>query len=217
MEKNMENSTVMPAEGGVMKEVFSTPFVKDLIRNHLQNIKPDKTHPLVNALIWQDPEIMLSLLASIPPVVNSCTGALAETGKQVNEKLSPELIRDYLASMLKEIDTNEFKALAEAYTTLMKNLWEVSPEFREALAQTLTHDAPPLIGRGINKATRLINDVHKSDPQAVSKFVSDVVANVDIHAFRDATHTIVNAVLDQKLHFGSWMWQLIRKRMKRRT
>ncbi|MGB5218909.1 MAG: hypothetical protein WBN66_11500 [Smithella sp.] len=212
----MENSAAMPAEGGVMKEVLSTPFIKDLIRNNLQNIKPDKSHPLVMALIWQDPEIILSLLGSIPPVVNSCVGALAEVGKQVNEKLSPELIRDYFASILNDIDTNEFKALAEAYTALLKNLWEVSPEFREALAKAITGDAPPLIGKGISSACRFVNEVSKEDPRVVSKFVSDVVANIDGDEFKDATHTIVNAVLDQKLHLISWTWQLIRKRMKRR-
>jgi hypothetical protein len=211
----MENSAAMPAEGGVMKEVLSTPFVKDIIRSNLQNIKPDKSHPLVMALIWQDPEIILSILGSIPPVVNSCVGALAEVGNQFNEKLSPELIRDYFASILKDIDAEEFKALAESYATLVKNLWEVSPELREALAKAVTGDAPPLIGKGINSATHFINEVNKSDPRVVSKFVSDVVANVDANEFRDATHTIVNAVLDQKLHLISWTWQLIRKRMKR--
>ena len=212
----MENSAAMPAAGGVMKEVLSTPFVKDIIRSNLNSIKPDKSHPLVMALIWQDPEIILSILGTIPPVVNSCVGALAQTGKQVNEKLSPEMIRDYFASILKDIDTDEFKALAEAYTTMMKNLWEVSPEFRETCAKAIAGNAPPLIGKGINKATRFINEVNKSDPQVVSKFVSDVVANVDVNAFRDATHTIANAFLDQKLHLIPWAWQLIRKRMKRR-
>jgi hypothetical protein len=212
----MENSAAMPAEGGVMKEVLSTPFIKDIIRSNLQNIKPDKSHPLVMALIWQDPEIILSILGTIPPVVNSCVGALAEVGNQVNEKLSPELIRDYFASILNDIDTNEFKALTESYATMLKNLWEVSPEFREALANVITGDAPPLIGKGINSATRFINEVNKSDPRVVSKFVSDVVANIDGDEFKDATHTIVNAVLDQKRHLISWTWQLIRKRMKRR-
>jgi hypothetical protein len=212
----MENSAVTPAEGGVLKEVLATPFIKDIIRSFLQSRKPDKSHPLVMALIWQDPEIILSILGSIPPVVNSCVGALAEVGKQVNEKLSPELIRDYFASILKDIDTKELKAFAEAYTTLIKNLWEVSPELREAIAKAITENAPPHIGKGINSATHFINEVNKSDPRVVSKFVSDVVANIDGDEFRDATHTVVNAVLDQKLHLISWTWQLIRKRMKRR-
>lgn len=212
----MENSAAMPAGGGVLREILGTPFVKDIIRSHLSGIKPDKSHPLVTALIWQDPEMILSILGTIPPVVNSCVGALAEVGHQVNEKLSPELIRDYFASLLNDIDKSEFQALAEAYATLMKNLWEVSPEFREALAKAVTGDAPPLIGRGINAATRLINEVHKSDPRVVNQFVSDVAANIDGDALKDATHTIVNAVLDQKLHLISWTWQLIRKRMKRR-
>jgi hypothetical protein len=212
----MENSAVMPAEGGVMKEVLSTPFVKDIIRGSLQSRKPDKSHPLVMALIWQDPEIILSILGSIPPVVNSCTGALAEVGKQVNEKLSPELIRDYFASILKDIDMEELKALAEAYTIMMKNLWEVSPELRDAVAKAVTDDAPPLIGKGISSACRFVNEASKEDPRVVSKLVSDVVANIDGDEFRDATHTIVNAFLDQKLHLISWTWQLIRKRMKRR-
>jgi hypothetical protein len=212
----MENRAVMPAEGGVLKEILATPFVKDIIRSSLQSRKADKSHPLINALIWQDPEVILSILGSIPPVVNSCVGALTEVGKQVNENLSPELIRDYFASILKDIDTDEFKALTEAYITMMKNLWEVSPELRDAVAKSLTDDAPPLIGRGINSATRFINEVNKSDPRIVNKFVSDVVANIDGVEFRDATHTIVNAVLDQKLHLISWTWQLLRKRMKRR-
>ena len=212
----MENSAAMPAAGGVMKEVLSTPFVKDLIRSNLQNIKPDKTHPLVNALIWQDPEVILSILGSIPSVVNSCTGALAEAGKQINEKFSPILLRDYVGSILKDIDTEELKALAEAYAALIRNLWEVSPEFREAVGKAITEDAPPLIGKGINSAARFVNEASKEDPQVVSKFVSNVVANIDGDEFRDATHIIINAVLDQKLHLFSWAWKLLRKRMNRR-
>ncbi|MCX5849837.1 MAG: hypothetical protein NTW65_10350 [Deltaproteobacteria bacterium] len=212
----MENSAVMPAEGGVLKEVLGTPFVKDIIRSSLKSRKPDKSHPLINALIWQDPEIILSVLGSIPPVVNSCVGALAEVGNQVNEKLSPELIKEYFASILKDIDTDEFKALAEAYTTLIKNLWEVSPELRDVLAEAVTDDAPPLIGKGINLAAHFVNEVNKNDPRLVSKFVSDVIENIDGAEFRDATHTIVNAFLDQKFHLISWTWQLLKKRMKRR-
>jgi len=212
----MENNAVMPAEGGVMKEVLSTPFVKDIIRNNLQNIKPDKTHPVVNALIWQDPEIILSILGSIPPVVNSCVGALGETGRQINEKFSPRLLSDYVGSILKDIDTDELKALVDAYVEMGKNLWEASPEFREAVGKAITDDAPPLIGRGISSACRVVNEISKNDPRAVSKFLSDVSDNIEGNALRDATHTIVNAVLDQKLYLFSWTWQLLKKRFSRR-
>jgi hypothetical protein len=212
----MENSAVMPAKGGVLKEVLSTPFVKDIIRSSLQSRKPDKSHPLVVALIWQDPEVILSILGSLPPIVNSCVGALAETGNQLNEKFSPELLRDYLGSIINDIDADEFKALVEAYATMIKNLWEVSPELREAVSKTITQEVPPLIGQGINSATRFINDISKEDPRLISRFVSDVVANTNGSEFWDATHTIVNAVLDQKLPLVSWAWQLLRKRMKRR-
>lgn len=212
----MENSAVTPAEGGVLKEVLRTPFVKDLIRSSLQSRKPDKSHPLVIALIWQDPEVILSILGSLPAVVNSCVGALGETGKQLNEKFSPELLKGYLGSILNDIDTDEFKVLAEAYSTMIKNLWEVSPELREALGKAITQDAPPLIGKGISSAARFVNEVSKNDPRLISKFVSDVVANIDKDELKDATHTIVNAVLDQKLSLVSWTWQLIRKRMKRK-
>jgi len=215
-EKTMENNAVMPAEGGVMKEVLSTPFVKDIIRNNLQNIKPDKTHPVVNALIWQEQEIILSILGSIPPVVNSCVGALGETGRQINEKFSPRLLSDYVGSILKDIDTDELKALVDAYVEMGKNLWEASPEFREAVGKAITDDAPPLIGRGISSACRVVNEISKNDPRAVSKFLSDVSDNIEGNALRDATHTIVNAVLDQKLYLFSWTWQLLKKRFSRR-
>jgi hypothetical protein len=211
----MENNAAMPAAGGVMKEVLSTPFVKDLIRLNLQNTKPDKTHPLVNTLIWQDPEVVLSILGSIPSVVNSCTGALAEAGRQINEKFSSDLLRDYVGSILKDIDTEELKGLAQAYIALGKNLWYASPEFREMVGKALTEDAPPLIGKGISSACHFVNEVSKEDPQVVSRFVSDVAKNINGDEFKDATHTIANAFLDQKLHLISWTWQLLRKRMKR--
>ena len=204
----MENSAVMPTEGGVLKEVLSTPTLK--------SGKPDKSHPIVMALLWQDPEIVLSILGSIPPVVNSCVGALTEVGNQVNEKFSPEMIKEFTASLLRDIDTDKLKTCAEAHATLIKNLWEASPELRETLAKAVTDNAPPLISKGINSAAHFVNEVSKSDPRKVSKFVSDVVANIDGDEFRDASHNIVNAVLDQKLHLVSWTWQLLRKRMKRR-
>jgi hypothetical protein len=182
---------------------------------NLQNIKPDKSHPLVNTLLWQDAEVILAVLGSLPAIVNSVTGALAEVGKQFGENFPPEVLRDYLASVLKDIDTDELKALPAAYATLIKKIWDVSPELREAVGRAITQDAPPLIGRGINSATRLINEVSKDDPLAVSKFVSDVAANIDGDEFRNATHTIANAFLDQKLNLFSWTWQLLRKRMKR--
>jgi hypothetical protein len=117
---------------------------------------------------------------------------------------------------LKDIDPDELKALVEAYVELGKKIWDVSPEFREAIGNALTKDAPPLIGQGISSACRFVNDVTKEDPQAVSRFVSDVAANIDGNEFRDATHSIANAFLDQKLHLFSWTWQLLRKRMKRK-
>jgi hypothetical protein len=212
----METNAVMPAEGGVMKEVLSTPFVKDIIRNNLQNIKPDKTHPVVNALIWQDPEIILSVLGSIPPVVNSCVGTLGETGRQLNEKFSPRMLSDYVGSILQDIDTDELKALVEAYVAMGKNLWEASPEFREMVGKAVTEDAPPLIGQGISSACRAPNGISKEDPQVVSRLVSDVVNNIDGEELKNATHTIVNAFLDQKLHLISWTWQLLKKRFSRR-
>lgn len=212
----MENNAAMPAAGGVMKEVLSTPFVKDLIRVNLQNIKPDKTHPLVRTLIWQEPEVVLAILGSIPSAVNSCTGALAEAGRQINEKFSSDLLRDYVGSILKDIDTEELKGLVQAYIALGKNLWDASPEFREMVGKALTEEAPPLVGRGITSACRFVNEAGREDPQVVSRLVSDVVKNIDGEEFKDATHTLANAFLDQKLHLISWAWQLLRKRMKRR-
>jgi hypothetical protein len=211
----MENNVGMPAAGGVLKEVLSTPFVKEIIRNSLQNVKPDKTHPVVNALIWQDPEVILSIMGSIPSVVNSCAGALAEAGRQLNEKFSSRLLSEYVGSLLRDIDTDELKALAGAYIELGKKLWDASPEFREAAGKLLREDAPPLIGRSLSAACRAVNEISKDDPRAVSRFVTDVANHLDGEALRDATHTLVNAVLDQKLHMFSWMWQLLKKRFSR--
>ena len=126
------------------------------------------------------------------------------------------LLSDYVGSILKDIDTDELKALVDAYVEMGKNLWEASPEFREAVGKAITDDAPPLIGRGISSACRVVNEISKNDPRAVSKFLSDVSDNIEGNALRDATHTIVNAVLDQKLYLFSWTWQLLKKRFSRR-
>jgi hypothetical protein len=211
----MENTTVMPNRDGVLREILRTPFVKDIIRSGLKNKTHEKNPSVVMTLIWEDPEIILSILGTLPVLINSCAMTANEVGKQVNEKFSPQLLSDYLGSILGDVNKDHFKACADTYATLIRNLWEASPELRSTVTDILTDVAPKVLGQGINAAARFVNTAQKEDPRAVRQFVSKVVENIDGKEFKAATHTITGALLDQKLPMVSWSWQFMKKRFRK--
>ena len=202
----------------VVKEILATPFVKDLIRSSLKSAAVESDRPLVRTLLWQDPEVSLAILSTVPHLVNRCTGALVEAGREIDEKLSTELLKGYLTAIGHDIDTDRITACVEVWEKIISNLWEASPEFREIVADYLSRNLPRVLGTGIMTAARFINEIDRQDPRAVSRFVSNTLDNTDGKEVEAAARILFNAVLDHKSRFLSWkcLWSFFRERRRSR-
>jgi hypothetical protein len=205
-------------KSNVVKEILATPFVKDLIRANLKSVANESDQSLVRTLLWEDPEVSLAVLSTLPHLVNRCTGALSEAGREIDEKFSPELLKSYLAAMGNDINTDNITTCAGVWGRIITNLWEASPEFRESVANYLSQNLPRLLGTGITTAARFINEIDRQDPRAVSRFVSNTLDNTDGKEVEAAARIVFNAVLDHRSRFLSWksLWRFFRDRRRGR-
>ncbi len=206
------------AKSSVIKEILSTPIIKDLIRANLKTATNESDPSLVRTLLWEDPEVSLAVLSSLPHLVNRCTGALSEGGRELDEKFSPELLKSYLTAMGNDIDIDRLKVCAEVWGRIISNLWESSPEFRQTVADYLSQNLPRVLGKGITSAASFINEINRQDPRAVSRFVSKTLDNTDKKEAEAAAGILFNAVLDHKSRFMSWksLWRFFRDRRRSR-
>jgi len=206
------------AKSSVMKEILATPFIKDLIRASLKSAACKSDPSLVRTLLWEDPEVSLSVLSTLPHIVNQCTGALSEAGREIDEKFSPELLKGYLAAMGNDINTDNITACTEVWVRIISNLWEASPAFREDVADYLSQNLPHVLGTSVTTAARFINEIDRQDPRAVSCFVSNTLDNIDGKEVEAAAHILFNAVLDHKSRFLSLksLWRFFCERRRSR-
>ncbi len=206
------------AKSSVVKEILATPFVKDLIRANLKSAAIESDASLIRTLLWEDPEVSLAVLSTLPHLVNRCTGAMSEAGLEIDEKFSPELLKGYLSAMGNDINTDNITACAGVWGKIISTLWEASPEFRETVADYLSQNLPRVLGTGITTTARFINEIDRKDPRAVSRFVSNTLDNTDGKEVEAAASILFNAVLDHKSRFLSWkmLWRFFRDRRRRR-
>jgi hypothetical protein len=206
------------AKSSVIKEILATPFVKDLIRANLKSAAIKSDPSLVRTLLWEDPEVFLSVLSTLPHLVNRCTGAMFEAGREIDDKFSPELLKSYLTAMGNDINTDNITACAGVWGKIISNLWEVSPEFRKTVVDYLSQNLPRILGTMITSAARCINEINRQEPLAVSHFVSKTLDNMEAKEVEEAARIVFNAVLDQKSRFLSWksLWRFFRERRRSR-
>jgi hypothetical protein len=194
------------AKSSAIKEILATPFIKDLIRSSLKSVARESDLSLIRTLLWEDPEFSLAVLSTLPHLANRCIGTLAEEGREIDEKFSPDLLKGYLMAMGKDIDTDRALACVEIWGKIISNLWEASPEFRKILADYLSQNLPRMLGAGITATARVINEIERQDPRAVSRFVGKTLDNTDGKEVEGAMRILFNAVLDHKSRFLSWQW-----------
>jgi len=205
-------------KSSVIKEILATPFVKDLIRANLKSAACKSDPSLLQTLLWEDPEVTLALISTLPHLVNRCTGALSEAGLAIDEKFSPELLMSYLANMGNDINSDNIKACTEVWGKIITNLWKASPAFRKTVANYLSQNLPHALGTGITKTARFINEIDRQEPRAVSRFVSNTLDNMDAKEVEKAACILFNAFLDHKSRLLSWksLWRFFRDRRRNR-
>lgn len=215
-----EPGAVLTGEGGeargVLAEIIRTPLFKEILNNYLSEIDPKAGAETARTLIWEDPELILSLLASVPSFMNWMIAFLNEIAKEASEKFPPQLLKQLLENMGTDIDKGMLGECAVNYATLIRGVLEESPELEGALLAAVKGPVAAATGRGLDSAARYVNEKQREDPAFLGDLFSSVVSRVDGREFSVAAASVANAALDLKPPLVSWGWRLMKERIKKR-
>jgi len=212
----MSTGTFTRTHGGILREVLGTPVFKDILRTNLNHVNPSTGSDLVKTLLWQDPEVFLALVSSLPAIVNALTRACLELGVQLQDKFPAELLKSYLEALYRDLDSKDLKGCGKVWGGLASSLWKGSSEFRAGATRSILTAGPKVVADAVNGLARSVNAFNRENPGAVSIFLASVLKDLDREEVRQATHSLAGAFLDQKWHVASWAWGLARSRVKKR-
>jgi hypothetical protein len=203
-------------EGSVLAELIRTPLFKDMLNNCLSEIDPERGAATARTIIWEDPQLILSLVATLPHMINWMVLFLGELGNQTCEKFPPELLKRFGVQIWEDIDKDAVKTCSITYGKMIEDILRASPKFQDNLLAALKGPVASATGRGINNAVKYVNEIQRQDPLFVKEVLSEVISNIEGKAFAEASASLVDATLDQKLPLISWGWNLIKSRIRRR-
>ncbi|PKN53724.1 MAG: hypothetical protein CVU55_00955 [Deltaproteobacteria bacterium HGW-Deltaproteobacteria-13] len=131
------NKGVIDLTDRVLRELLKKPGFKEGVRTVLQNVDPESSRKLVRTMMWQDPEFFLGLLGAVPSIVNSLTQGVDELLVQLNEKFSPQLLHDFIKSIVLSLDKKTLESIVRNGKVLATELWVVAEEtYREQNTNT---------------------------------------------------------------------------------
>jgi hypothetical protein len=197
---------------GLVKELIRKPLVKGMLRRHLKDITPEGASSLVRTILWQDIEVIFGIMGSLPSYANAVAAALGTLAEELNAKVTPELTKGFIASIIKDIDPAGLKNSARAVATLISNLIEASPELKPFIIEK----GPGIIAKGINAGTANVNNLCKQDPALISAFISAVIEDLDKHALNEASLNLAEAFLNQRRGLLAWSCSLFKRRLAKR-
>lgn len=124
---NTINKGIIDAINRILGELLKKPVCKNTIRSVLNSIDPESARDLVKTLIWQDPELVLSLMGAAPSIINTMIKALDEIALQI-EKFPPDLVQNFARAIVQDIDK---ETMGRALSNLSKIINNLSPIFSE--------------------------------------------------------------------------------------
>jgi hypothetical protein len=183
--------------GGLTGELLKASLLKEIIRDILNNIDPDDAPATIQKLLWQDAEVVLSLISSMPTMINWIITAIGEIGNQFTEKFPPQLTYNFFKSVLEDIDSERISKTVTVYKKMLQDISENNPDFSIAVFNILKNAIAPALGTGINSTVKYINLVQNQNPHAIEQIISAITAKVDSKEFNKASLSIINSVFDK--------------------
>ena len=145
----------------VLREVIRTPAFMSIVKMNIASLDPESARVAVRTLLWEDPELALSLVALAPDVANYIVEAVLELGRQLDQFPAP-LLDAFLDELATGIDPDLLREVPVVYGALFE---KVDAGRRLAVA----------LGAAINAGARMINRAAGRNPY----FVRDALAEVD--------------------------------------
>ena len=199
-------------QGSVIQEILATPFIKEMVRESLNSARASSSSSFVKNLMWQDMDFFFSLIASLPLIVNSLVTALGELGGQLDEKIEPGLLKEYMAGVLGEIDTAGFSQALDTYGNILTKLME-RDDVREVVMSSIRDTLAASLGRGINTSLKAVNRAQDDDPAFIGGTLDSVTQGIDNKEAGRALMGVINPVLD-RISFTKIIWHFITGRIK---
>lgn len=161
MEEKRDRAGGPGAGARVLREIIRTPAFRELIKVNSRDLDPDSARELVRTFLWEDVELSLSLVGTVPEVVNYLAAAVLELGMLM--RVFPEgLLREYVGQAFAEIDLDVLRRYPETFAPLLE-----SAGFASAAALGF--------GRAVNATARYVAGVARRNPD----FLRDAMSGVD--------------------------------------
>lgn len=156
----MDNASTPAANPGgagarVLREVIRTPAFLEIIRLNSRDLDPESAREFVRTLLWEDVELSLSIVGSIPEVVNYLAAAVLELGRQMNT-FPGGLLDQFVAQSASGIDVEVLKQYPEVFGPLLENI-RFSETAAVALGQAVNAGAG-IIVKAVEKNPDLLRD-----------------------------------------------------------
>jgi hypothetical protein len=113
------NRGIINATNRIVKVLLKRPAFKENIRSLLNSVDPDNARELARTILWEDPEIILSLMGAVPSLANSMIRFLDEIILQVREKFPPELLHEFLGEIMREFDGEAIRSVRDNISTMV--------------------------------------------------------------------------------------------------
>lgn len=156
---------LVDAADRILRELIRTPKFKEGAIILLNSIDPPAARKLVRTFFWQDPGLLMSIMGSLPAMINVAAEALAEVAAQMNG-MPPLLLRDFLNQVFAGIDGS---AAGEAAGGLVSTVISLHLEDKDSgLARSLSR-----LGSDFSRAY-----VESAGPQALSGRLEAWVAGI---------------------------------------
>ncbi len=180
-----ESAAGAGAGARVLREIIRTPAFLEMIKTNSQGLDPAEARELVRAFLWEDPELSLSMVGTVPELVNYLAAAVLELGRQMNN-FPGGLLEQYVEQAAAEIDLDVFRQYPEVFGPLLENMGG----YRAAAAG---------FGAAVNATARFVTRAAKRNPD----FVRDAVSGVDWREIGRAAFAVARSLARWLLQAGA--------------
>jgi hypothetical protein len=159
----LQSASVEGAGAGarVIREVIRTPAFLEIIKTNMAELDPESARYAIRTVLWEDPELTLSLASTAPQVVNYLVEAVLELGRQLNHFPGP-LLDAFMDQLGTGFDAGRVRELPGVYSPLLEKV-----DFQRKAARAA--------GAAVNAVARTINRAAERNPY----FLRDAVTGVD--------------------------------------
>ena len=168
----------------------------------MKGIDPDNASGLVKAMMWEDPDVSMSLFGSLPDMVNWLLEFLLELGRQLDDLPEP-FLGELLKVLGEDVNRERLKEIPVIYARLIQRLVLGGEDSGgQALAPDQL-DAESL-GRVLNRLLTLSNAARRSRKVTVKEQFRVVLSQLDRREVLTAAGDMLKSAAAMGWAFITW-------------